>query len=117
MNYRDALERMGGDEPFLEDLLDLYFKDFATKYFRIQKAIEQENFKLMEELGHGLKGASAVLSLGPLQKISFDLEMAGRERYLEKAKEIPLLLAHELQRLKEFLEKRSGQALEAQMGK
>lgn len=116
MNYQDALERMGGDEALLEELLDLNLKDFEAKYIRIQNAIKQENFKQMEELGHSLKGASAILSLGPLEKISSDLETAGRERDLRKTEEIPLLLAQEIRRLKDYLTRKAGRAPEAQIG-
>jgi len=106
MNYRDALERIGGDEPFLEELLNLYLDDFVAKSVRIQNAIDQQNFRQIEELGHGLKGASAILSLGPLEKASFELEMAGHERDIQKAREIPSLLKQEVERLKDFLAKR-----------
>ncbi len=117
MNYREALERIGGDYPFLEELLNLYQEEFSAKFIRIQKSIDQENFRQIEELGHCLKGASAILSLGPLENAFFELEMAGRERDIEKAKKIPPLLDQEFEKLKDFLAKmRSTQVFEARIG-
>ncbi|TET66084.1 MAG: Hpt domain-containing protein, partial [Candidatus Aminicenantes bacterium] len=70
IDYLSALERVGGDKSFLEELLNLYFEDFSEKYGQLQKAIEQKKFDLIHELGHSLKGSSANLSLTFLQETS-----------------------------------------------
>ncbi len=108
IDYPSVLERIGGDKSFLKELLNLYFEDFSEKYERLQKALEQKNFELIRELGHGLKGSSANLSLTFLQETSRHLEMAGRERNLEKAKKASALLEQEFIRLKDFLSKNKG---------
>ncbi len=106
IDYSSALERVGGDKSFLKELLNLYFEDFSEKYERLQKAIEQKNFDLIRELGHSLRGSSANLSLTFLQETSFHLEVAGRERNVEKAKKALALLEQEFKRLKDFLSKK-----------
>ncbi len=106
IDFASALERVEGDKSFLEELLDLYFEDFSEKYERLQKAIEQKNFDLIRELGHSLRGSSANLSLTFLQETSFHLEVAGRERNVEKAKKALALLDQEFKKLKDFLSKK-----------
>jgi len=109
IDYPSALERVGGDESFLKELLDLYLEDFSEKYSQLQKAIEQKKFDLIRELGHSLKGSSANLSLTFLQETSLHLEKAGRERNIEKAKKYLIPLEQEFKRLKDFLSKKEGQ--------
>ncbi len=106
VDYPSVLERIGGDKSFLEELLNLYFEDFSEKYGQLQKAIEQKNFDLIRELGHSLRGSSANLSLTFLQETSSHLEVAGRERNVEKAKKALALLEQEFERLKDFLSKK-----------
>lgn len=106
IDYPSVLERIAGDISFLKELLNLYFEDFSEKYERLQRAIEQKNFELIRELGHSLKGSSANLSLTLLQETSSHLEVAGRERNVEKAREALALLEQEFKRLKDFLSKK-----------
>ncbi len=106
IDYPSVLERIGGDKSFLEELLNLYIEDFSEKYGQLQRAIEQKKFDLIHELGHSLKGSSANLSLTFLQETSLHLEMAGRERNVEKAKKALALLEQEFKRLKDFLSKK-----------
>ncbi len=106
IDYASALERVEGDKSFLEELLNLYFEDFSEKYDRLQKAIEQKNFELIRELGHGLKGSSANLSLTFLQETASHMEVAGRERNGEKARKALALLEQEFKKLKDFLSKK-----------
>ncbi len=106
IDYPSVLERIAGDLSFLEELLNLYFEDFSEKYERLQKAIEQKNFDLIYELGHSLRGSSANLSLTFLQETSLHMEVAGKERDVERAKKALALLEQEFKRLKDFLSKK-----------
>ncbi len=110
IDFPSALERTGGDESFLEELLNLYFEDFIEKYNQLQKAVEEKKFNLIQELGHSLKGSSANLSLIFLQEASFQMEKAGREKNIEKARGALALLQKEFKILQDFLSKRKNQS-------
>lgn len=103
IDYPSVLERTGGDESFLEELLDLYSKEFSEKFDQINKALAKENYEQLLMLGHNLKGSSANLSLTSLKEASFEMEMAGRERNITKAKKASEQLNREFQRLQRFL--------------
>jgi len=103
IDYSSSLERVGGNKSFLMELLDLYLDEFPEKHTQLQDAIQQNKFDLILELGHSLKGSSANLSLIFLQEASFQMEMAGKERDIEKAKKALSLLEQEFKRLKDFL--------------
>ena len=86
IDYPSALERIGNDESFLKELLELYVMDFEAKQDELNSAINGMNFTSIQEIGHSLKGSSANLSLTFLQKASYELEEAGKDGDIEKAK-------------------------------
>lgn len=106
--YQFALKRVGGDESFLEELLDLYFEDFPQKIERLQMAIEQKKFELIRKLGHSLKGSSSTLSLTFLQEASFQMEMAGGNKDIVKANKALAFLKQEFKKLEDFLSKKKA---------
>ncbi len=75
----EALKRLGGDEEFLRELLDLYASEFEKNAARLEAALAGSDFKALRELGHTVKGASANLSLPALQAAALDMEHAGRD--------------------------------------
>lgn len=103
IDFPSALERIGDDKSFLQELLELYKMDFEAKIEGLQSAIDQKNFVSIQELGHSLKGASANLSLPFLQKAALDMECAGRDKNLNKARGALDALSQEFQTLQEFL--------------
>jgi HPt (histidine-containing phosphotransfer) domain-containing protein len=103
IDFPSALARIGNDESFLQELLEIYKMDFKAKIEGLQNAIDQEDFLSIQELGHSLKGASANLSLIFLQKAAFDMESAGRDKNIDKARGALGDLGEEFQNLQEFL--------------
>jgi HPt (histidine-containing phosphotransfer) domain-containing protein len=103
IDYPSALARIGNDESFLAELLDLYKMDFEVKIEGLQDAIDKEDFVSMQELGHSLKGSSANLSLPYLQEAALEMESAGRNRNIDKARGALGTLGQEFQNLQEFL--------------
>jgi len=103
IDFSSVLERIGGDESFLQELLNLYTQDFSEKFEELKEAIKQQNFEAIQKLGHTLKGSSANLSLTYLQEACFQMEKSGREKNIAMARQTLSLLEDEFQRLKEFL--------------
>jgi len=106
--YQSALERVGGDESFLGELLALYFEDFPQKIEKLQVAIENKKFELIRKLGHSLKGSSATLSLTFLQEASSQMEMAGGDKDIVKANKSFAFLKQEFKRLEDFLSEKKA---------
>jgi len=103
IDFPSAMARIGNDESFLYELLELYKMDFGAKIEGLQKAIDLKDFVSIQELGHSLKGASANLSLPFLQKAALNMECAGREKNLDKARGALATLGQEFRSLEEFL--------------
>jgi HPt (histidine-containing phosphotransfer) domain-containing protein len=110
-----VLERIGGDEAFLQELLDIYVEDFMEKYGLLQQAIAETDFKNIQEIGHSLKGASGNLSLNGLHETAYGMELAGRDHNIEQAKFLFVRLKEEFNKLKDFLPSESRQRIEQKM--
>jgi len=99
----EVLERLGGDTDFLEELVQLYKKEFAAKRKAVEKALAKADARAVLELGHGLKGSSANLSLPGLREAAFALEAAGRAGDMAAARAALETLDAEYARLAAFL--------------
>jgi HPt (histidine-containing phosphotransfer) domain-containing protein len=99
----EALERIGGEETFLDELLELYDAEFAEKTKALDKAIRKSDFQRFRELGHSLKGSSANLSLPGLRAAAFAVETAGKDGDIQGARAAIAKLKAEYARLKTFL--------------
>lgn len=104
IDFPSVLERISGDTSFLQDLLNLFYQEFEEKMELLEQALSRGDTNQIREVGHSLKGASANLSLIPLQKLGLAIEMAGREKNLDQARVAIAALEPEFQRLKKFLE-------------
>ena len=105
LNRAEALERVGDDEAFLEELLTIYLEEFAEKSPALAEALGKGDAPGVREIGHYIKGASANLSLPGLQAAAWTIEKAGAESRLEDAKAAYQVLQSEFERLKKFLGK------------
>ncbi len=98
-----VMERIGGDEDFLQELIDIYIADFIEKYAKLKQAIDRRDFIAIREIGHSLKGSSGNLSLTGLYKTSTNMEISGKEEDIEQAKLLFIRLNKEFERFKNFL--------------
>lgn len=99
----EVLERIGGDKALLQELIDIYIEDFVEKYALLEQAIEHNDFKTIQEIGHSLKGSSGNLSLGRLCRTSADIEISGKIADIEQARLHFIQLNQEFERLKNYL--------------
>jgi CheY-like chemotaxis protein len=98
-----VMERIGGDETFLLELIDIYIEDFIEKYAKLKHAIELHDFKAIKEIGHSLRGSSGNLSLNGLHSTSTNIEHSGNEEDIEQARLLFIQLNKEFEKLKNFL--------------
>ena len=99
---KEVLKRIGGEEAFLLELLDLYSREFALKTKAMEKAVRKADFKALRELGHGLKGSSANLSLPGLVAAALALETAAEAEDIAGARAALDRLKDEFARLKAY---------------
>jgi len=95
INFTEALNRMGGDEPFLKELLQDFISEFQNYYQNIVNAVVHNDFEVITVMGHTIKGSSAMLSLKTMNTLSSKLESAGKEKNLPAAKQLMQLMKNE----------------------
>lgn len=98
-----VMDRIGGDENFLHELIDIYIEDFIEKYTNLKQAIDRSDFLVIKKIGHSLRGSSGNLSLNGLHNTSANIEQSGREENIEQAKLLFIQLNKEFEKLKNFL--------------
>jgi len=98
-----ALDRVGGDGEFLNELLTLYEEEFEAKRRGLAEAIARRDGAKIRGFGHALKGSSANLSLPGLQEAAAAMEKAGAAGDIVAAQESYVRLEREYARLKAFL--------------
>jgi HPt (histidine-containing phosphotransfer) domain-containing protein len=103
IHYESALERIGGDRDFFDELLGIYQEEFAKSMNSLDQALQAQDFTSILEIGHSLKGSSANLSLIQLRDKAYLIETAGNESDLALAQRSTVELKREFQRLKEHL--------------
>lgn len=103
IDYASALERIGGDREFLNELLSIYVEEFASSTQSLDQALQSQDCTVIQEVGHSLKGSSANLSLLQLKEKAYQIETAGREGNLELARSSIEELKQEFRRLQDHL--------------
>ncbi|UCE42670.1 MAG: response regulator [Candidatus Aminicenantes bacterium] len=98
-----VMERIGGDENLLQELIDIYIEDFIEKYSKLKNAIERSDFIAIKEIAHSLRGSSGNMSLNGLHRTSEEIELSGREENIQKSKLLFIQLNKEFEKFKNIL--------------
>jgi HPt (histidine-containing phosphotransfer) domain-containing protein len=108
IHKEDVLARIGGDEGFLAELMELYRAEFEDKRALLREAVGRKDAETVFRTAHSLKGASANLSLPGLTQACLALESAGRENDLRRAPELLDRIESEYRRLGDYLNRQPG---------
>ena len=73
-----ALDRLGGDEELLKELLGMLLQQISAGMPGIAQAIERNDPGGLEHIAHSLKGAAASLAAERFRQRAHDLELIGR---------------------------------------
>ena len=98
--HRDAaLERLGGDEELLAEVVGLFLADTPGQVAEIRRAVEARDAELLRRAAHTLKGAAGYVGGVPAAEAAHALEMIGASGDLAAAPAALLTLEHEAGRL------------------
>ena len=107
MDFPGAIEEFEGDEEFLMEVLEGFFKNVTSQIEIIRQAISEGDAEVVRGEAHSIKGGAANLMVDELSKIAFELENIGRSGALEKSIETLERLERELSRLEHFTKDRA----------
>lgn len=91
-----VLQRLQGDEAFLEELLQAYLSDYPQRFVAMRAAFATGDLVALGRLAHSAKGASATVGAVRLQELAAQLDGACRAgNATEAAKMLELVFAEE----------------------
>jgi HPt (histidine-containing phosphotransfer) domain-containing protein len=95
-NVSAALERLGGDENLLREVVQIFLAETPRKIAALREAIGQPNAELVGRLAHSLKGELGYLGLAEASQKARDLEEMGKKNDLHRAATVFAALEAEL---------------------
>jgi signal transduction histidine kinase/CheY-like chemotaxis protein len=85
LDFKQMLERLGGEETLLHEVIDI-FVDQAPKHLEaLRRAIAQGDAESLERTGHSMKGELGYLGIAEVTHKARELEELGRTHNLEQA--------------------------------
>ncbi len=73
-----ALDRLGGDESLLDELIELFFKDYPVLARRLTEALTRGDLASLREPAHKLKGSLGALGLPATADLAQEIESASQ---------------------------------------
>ena len=80
-----ALERVGGDEELLREVVQLFLTEYPELFGQLTRAVEYGDATQVERSAHTLKGSLSTIGAEIAAHNAFMLEVMGRTRQLEGA--------------------------------
>ncbi len=97
------LELLDGDEPLFREILGMFLKDAPTQINRMQGQLKEEDLAGLELQAHSLKGVALNVGGNALQKAALEIELAARNRELERARGLFEKIQKEFERFKKVV--------------
>jgi CheY-like chemotaxis protein len=105
IDVQEALERVGGDNELLRELMDVFLADCPRLWRSLADALARGDARQLARAAHTLKGSVSTFGARAAHAVAEQLERQGREGDLTHAADMAARLDRELQRLKSALER------------
>ena len=99
----EMLERLGGDNELLTDVLGVFLEECPRMMQEIEDALNAADAMLVRRSAHSIKGALLNISAGPAAEEAKQLEMLGDEDRLTDGAPVLQRLQTEIGRLQQVL--------------
>lgn len=101
---RDSLlGRMGGDEEFVKEVVDIFLIDAPLQMSAIKASIEKKDIEGIRTSAHTLKGASANVDALTMRDLCFNLESAARQGAVENVESMLKSLEQEFEKFRKLV--------------
>jgi two-component system sensor histidine kinase/response regulator len=90
------LERVGGDEELLFEVVEIFINEAPKALTRLRQALSRGDAEAVERVAHGLKGEIGYLGIRALSQQTRELEEAGRRRDMASAEPLVASLEAEI---------------------
>lgn len=103
VDWEVARRLTGGDDDLLRDLVEMFPAESNKQLDEVRDAIERADAELLRRAAHSLKGAAGFFGAQSLVEAAFEMETAGREANLDRARELVEMLENETARVSAVL--------------
>jgi two-component system sensor histidine kinase/response regulator len=103
LSKTQILDRVGGDETLLKELVDLFIADYPRRVSDIQTAIREGDAQELEQAAHALKGSIGNFTSESAFQAALRLETIGRDRDMAQAPDAMIDLENKVRQLQEQL--------------
>lgn len=79
IDWDEAMNQVGGDRDFLDEVLQDLLNEAATADDEIGAGIARGDYEAIEKAAHRIKGSASYLCCDKLKDISLELQDAGRK--------------------------------------
>ncbi len=80
-----VLDRVGGDEELLHEIIEIFFEEYPTLVADISSAIDKHDWRVLERSAHTLKGSVSNFGAQSATQAAHDLELIARRKDLHLA--------------------------------
>jgi HPt (histidine-containing phosphotransfer) domain-containing protein len=84
-NPDQTLERLGGDEELLHEVMEIFLEEVPKHLAGLRKAITQQDAETVERIAHSLQGELGYLGIAELLHGACELEERGRTSNFQDA--------------------------------
>ena len=98
-----AIQRLGGDEPLLEELIGIFFEDYPRLATRLSQGVLEGDLAAVREAAHTLKGSLAYLGATQVAARALEVENAARLEDAASTSELVRKLRLEIEVLRQMM--------------
>ncbi|MGC2404427.1 MAG: Hpt domain-containing protein [Acidobacteriaceae bacterium] len=81
----DTLERLGGDEGLLQEVIEIFLTDIPKHMASLQEAITNHDAASLEQVAHTVKGEVGYMGIATISNLARELEEGGRNADFARA--------------------------------
>ena len=107
VEIKEALDRIGGDEEFLFELLHEFAEQLDDMLPSLDKAVKSSDYDNIKLIAHSLRGAAGNLSINRMYKALSEIESLARELKSDMMDVFIEQVYEENSGLKDFLKNKS----------
>ena len=112
-DYAAALERVGGDEPLLVELIAIFFEEYPKFAARLTQSLSQKDFAGLREAAHSLKGSLGYLGAAHGESLALAVEQASLAKDATRAADLVAQLMAYIEALRQLMAPSAGEPNDA----
>lgn len=112
-DYAAALERVGGDEPLLVELIAIFFEEYPKFAARLTQSLSQKDFAGLREAAHSLKGSLGYLGAAHGESLALAVEQASIANDAARAADLVAQLMAYIEALRQLMVPSAGEPNDA----